>query len=99
MSFALPLRLARSRYLRFFALGLLLMAGAVVISKVHRKPRAWRVNEVPVAFWAWRNQTPDGGEVRAAIASTGARAIFLRAGQIDLASGKLSRIRAVNGPL
>ena len=65
----------------------------------HSRPRPWRPDEVPVAFWSWRNQTPSDTDVGAAIEQTKARAIFLRAGQIDYQNGKLNRIRPLNGPL
>jgi hypothetical protein len=52
-----------------------------------------------VAFWAWRNQSPSEADVRLAIDETKARAIFLRAGQIDIHDGNLRRIRAVIGVL
>lgn len=70
-----------------------------MISSFHRQPRAWLAAETPVAFWAWRNQTPGPADVREAIDKTKARTIFLRAGQIDLEDGKLRRIRPVTGPL
>jgi hypothetical protein len=79
-----------------------LMALAVAISSFHAfhsRPRPWRPDEVPVAFWSWRNQTPSDTDVGAAIEQTKARAIFLRAGQIDYQNGKLNRIRPLNGPL
>jgi hypothetical protein len=76
-----------------------LVAAALAISSYPRKPRAWPVAEVPIAFWAWRNQTPSEADLREAIEKTKARTIFLRAGQIDLQEGKLRRIRPVVGAL
>jgi hypothetical protein len=76
----------------------LLIATAVSLS-FHRKPRVWPAAATPVAFWAWRNQTPAEADVRAAIETTKARAIFLRAGQIDFEDGAPRRIRAVTGSL
>jgi len=81
----------------FAAFGL--MAVAVMISSWRRQPRPWRVEDVPIAFWCWRNQTPAPDDVRAAVDKTKARTIFLRAGQIDFRGGKLTRIRSVSGPL
>lgn len=75
------------------------MAVAFGISSFARKPRAWPVTEVPIVFWAWRNQTPTDADVREAINKVHARSIFLRAGQIDYQEGKLRRIRPVTGPL
>jgi hypothetical protein len=82
-----------------FCVSIGLMSIAAGIFSVLRKPRVWPAAEVPIAFWAWRNQTPTEVDVRAAIDKAHARAIFLRAGQIDYQSGKLSRIRPVSGPL
>ncbi|MDX6383325.1 MAG: hypothetical protein QOK48_898 [Blastocatellia bacterium] len=78
-------------------ISLALIAAAFAISSYPRKPRAWPVGEVPIAFWAWRNQTPAGTDVRQAIDQTKANTIFLRAGQIDLQDGTLRRIRPVVG--
>lgn len=60
-------------------------------------PRAWGVGEVPVAFWAWRAETPTEEEWARAVGETGARALFLRAGPIDYEGGRVGRIRAVGG--
>jgi len=80
-------------------LAIVLMAAAAVISTVYRKPRPWRADEVPVTFWAWRNQTPSEQDLFEAIEKARARAIFQRAGQIDYQNGKLVRIRPVSGQL
>ncbi len=47
---SLPVRLVTSKYTVFFCAGFLLMAAAVVISKVQRKPSAWRVKAVLLAM-------------------------------------------------
>jgi hypothetical protein len=60
-------------------------------------PRVWSPGEVPVAFWSWRAEAPTDEEVARAFGETGARALFLRAGQLDYEAGRLSRIRAVGG--
>ena len=99
MSLALPVNLPSSRNAQMLFAAFSLMAVAVMLNGFHRKPRAWRAGEVPVAFWSWRNQTPSDADVREAIEKVGARTIFLRAGQIDLQDGKLTRIRSVNGSL
>lgn len=62
-------------------------------------PRTWRPGELPVAFWAWQSRAPRQTDVDAAISQTGASALFLRAGQIDLEGGKPRRIRAVAGTM
>jgi uncharacterized protein DUF3142 len=99
MSLALPFRLRSSRNAQMLFAAFGLMAVAIMISSFHREPRPWRVDDVPIAFWCWRNQTPSPDDVRAAVERTKARTIFLRAGQIDFRDGQLSRIRSVNGPL
>lgn len=99
MSLALPFRRPSSRNAQMFFAAFGLMAVAVMISSWRRQPRPWRVEDVPIAFWCWRNQTPAPDDVRAAVDKTKARTIFLRAGQIDFRDGKLTRIRSVSGPL
>ena len=68
-----------------------------LVSIFYGKPRAWGVNEVPVAFWAWRTQAESDADLRAAIEKTKAQTIFLRAGQFDYQDGKLLRIRPLAG--
>ena len=60
-------------------------------------PRVWRVNELPVAFWAWQNEIPNRLEVQIAIQSLNTTAIFMRAGQIDYEKLKPRRIREPQG--
>lgn len=62
-----------------------------------RMPRAWAAPEVPIAFWAWRNEAPSEEEIEHAARRTRAQALFMRAGQIDYDGRTLSRIRAVTG--
>jgi hypothetical protein len=99
MSFTLPLKLSLSRNTLVVCGAIALMAAAATIANFRRKPRTWRIQEVPIAFWAWRNQSPTEKDVRAAIEATHARALFLRAGQIDYQDKKLRRIRAATGSL
>lgn len=63
----------------------------------HETPRAWAAHEVPVAFWAWRNEMPGEAEVERARREARAQTLFLRAGQFDIAAGKLARIRRAEG--
>src|SRR6476660_4023595 len=92
-----PFHWPGSRNTSVVCLSIVLIAAAFAISSYPRKPRAWPIAEVPVAFWDCRNQTPAGSDVRQAIDLTKAHAIFLRAGQIDLQDGTLRRIRPVVG--
>ena len=55
------------------------------------------MEEVPVAFWAWRTQSPDKLDIQTAVEKTRAQVLFLRAGQIDYQDGKLRRIRPLTG--
>lgn len=64
-----------------------------------RAPRVWGPGEVPVAFWSWRGETPSQAEVERAAAETGARTLFLRAGQLDLKARRVERVRAVGGAM
>ena len=63
------------------------------------KPRPRAINEVPIAFWAWRINAPEEVDVDAAANATKAKTLFLRAGQIDFDNGELKRIQAVKGQL
>jgi hypothetical protein len=104
MLFSLPFRglFFRWRGLRnagFVYVSIALVAATLAISSYPRPPRVWPVAEVPIAFWAWRNQTPAAPDVRKAIEQTSAQTIFLRAGQIDWQAGELHRIRPVTGAL
>jgi len=99
MSFTFRFRLPLSRKTLLVCVAIALMAAAGTIANFRRKPRPWQIHEVPIAFWAWRNQSPTEKDVRAAIETTHARALFLRAGQIDYQDKKLRRIRAVTGSL
>lgn len=75
----------------------LVLASVSLFSFFHARPRVWAVDEVPVAFWAWRTQSPDQSDIRAAIDHSKAQVVFLRAGQIDIQDGKLRRIRPLTG--
>ncbi|HZB45865.1 MAG TPA: DUF3142 domain-containing protein [Pyrinomonadaceae bacterium] len=80
--------------------GLCLLVAASLASAAWRwasAPRAWAAGEVPVAFWSWRTEAPTEEDVRRASRETGAGALFLRAGQFDLAEGRVTRVRAVEG--
>ena len=67
MSLALPNRLVRSRNVQMICAASASMTAAILIHSWHRAPRPWAANEVPIAFWSWRNQTPAEPDVRAAI--------------------------------
>jgi hypothetical protein len=71
---------------------LVLLAWNVVAGR-----RIWRSAEVPVAFWSWRLEIPSQNEVNEAVQQTGAKTLFLRAGQIDSEATKVRRIRAATG--
>lgn len=98
MRSALPFRLATSRTARV-GYAVLIVTLVSLVSIFQGKPRVWAVNEVPVAFWAWRTQSPDRSDIRAAIEKAHAQVLFLRAGQIDYHDGKLRRKRPLTGSL
>ena len=60
-------------------------------------PRAWKPEEVPVAYWSWRAEAPARDELESALRKTGARTLFMRAGQLDFTSGRVVRVRPVTG--
>lgn len=92
----------RRRLFRLLAASAALLAAAMLAAAGWRRgaaPRAWKPGEVPVAFWAWRAEAPSQAEVERAARETGARTLFLRAGQFDLKSWRVERVRAVEGSL
>jgi TolA-binding protein len=99
MSFARSFRFAQAKSAQQVSVVVVLLIASAALSSLHRKPRMWLAAETPVAFWAWRNQSPSETDVRRVIEKTKAVAIFLRAGQIDFQDGKLPRIRPVTGSL
>src|SRR6476619_597901 len=84
-------RLARIAY------AFVLLTSVSLVSIFHGKPRVWAVDEVPIAFWVWRTESPETTDIRAAVEKAHAQVLFLRAGQIDLQDGNLHRIRPLTG--
>jgi hypothetical protein len=80
-------------------LTLQLAALLIAVTEIASSQRIWAPQEVPVAFWSWRLETPSQIDLNEAIRQTAARTLFLRAGQIDYEGGKLARIRPVSGPI
>lgn len=54
-------------------------------------------DEIQIAFWSWRNEAPDGTEVRRVFEATNAKTLFLRAGQLEISGRTLNRIRPLRG--
>lgn len=76
-----------------------LLLALIVWNATASRPGIWAPDEVPVAFWSWRLETPSETDVNEAVRQTGTKTLFMRAGQIDYEAGKLSRIRAVSGSI
>lgn len=91
-----PFRLPTSRLARVIYASVILAAVSLVSIFIAR-PHVWAVNEVPVAFWAWRTQSPDTIDVDEAVETARAQVLFLRAGQFDYQDGKLRRVRPLAG--
>ncbi len=96
MRSAPPFRLPASRVARVVS-ATLVLSSVSLFFLFRAEPRVWAVDEVPVAFWAWRTQSPNEKDIRAGIEKAKAQVVFLRAGQIDIHDGKLSRIRPLTG--
>ena len=97
---AAPAALLRGRFaLRLLAAvgGVLAFAAVSAGWRLAHAPRVWKPEEVRVAFWSWRTQAPAQAEVERAARETGARTLFLRAGQMDAGAGGVARVRAVSG--
>jgi len=99
MSLSRPFRFPASRNVRAICAAAFLLLLTLAFLSFHHQPRIWAAEQTPLTFWAWRNQAPSEEEVRAVVQQSGARAIFLRAGQIDLQNGMPLRIRPVTGRL
>src|ERR1044072_1780677 len=89
-------RLPTSRWVRLVYAGVILTSVSL-ISVFIARPGVWAVDEVPVAFWAWRTQSPDAIDIQDAVEKANAQVLFLRAGQFDYQDGKLRRIRPLAG--
>ncbi|HET6978337.1 MAG TPA: DUF3142 domain-containing protein [Pyrinomonadaceae bacterium] len=76
-----------------------ILISVLLVSIFHAKPRVWDVNEVPIAFWAWRTESPSSSDIRTVVEKTRTEVLFLRAGQIDVQNGTLRRIRPLAGSL
>lgn len=88
-----------SRIFRFLSLATIAVTVSLAGSIFSLTSSEWKVEGVPIAFWAWRNEAPRQRDVTAAVDKARARTLFLRAGQIDWQDGEIKRIRPVNGPL
>ena len=84
---------------RFLSLATIAVTVSLAGSIFSLTSSEWKVEGVPIAFWAWRNEAPRQRDVTAAVDKARARTLFLRAGQIDWQDGEIKRIRPVNGPL
>src|ERR1044071_7352914 len=89
-------RLPTSRLARVVYASVILTCVSLVSIFIAR-PHVWAVGEVPVAFWAWRTQSPDAIDVEEAVEIANAQVLFLRAGQFDYQDGKLRRVRPLAG--
>ena len=97
---AAPAALLRGRFaLRLLAsaAGVLAFAALNAGWRWAHAPRVWKPEEVQVAFWSWRTETPSQADVERAARATGAHTLFLRAGQMDAVAGRVTRVRAVSG--
>lgn len=85
--------------IRVTSLALLVALAAFAWSAHALLSNATTPSHVPVAFWAWQAHTPSPAAVSRTVAATGARAIYLRAGQFDFDGERVTRIRAVAGAM
>jgi hypothetical protein len=80
-------------------IAVMLLVTLIVWNPTASRRHIWAPAETPVAFWSWRSETPSETDVNEAVRQTGAKTLFLRAGQIDCELRKLRRIRRVTGPI
>src|SRR4051794_34760966 len=71
----------------FLITALVVVVSGVVIANLANRPRRWKADEIPVAFWSWRTQVPTSAEVGAASRLVSATHLFLYAGQLDEDNG------------
>ena len=88
-----------SRIFRFLSLATIAATVSLAGSIFSLTSSEWKVEGVPIAFWAWRNEAPRQRDVTDAVDKARARTLFLRAGQIDWQDGEIKRIRPVHGHL
>src|SRR5262245_1160735 len=86
-----------TRLQRGILAGFLITIMVLVVWSATWAPRVWLPDEVPVAFWAWRLESPAQEDVNEAMKQTGVNVLFLRAGQIDYEKEKLNCIRRAGG--
>ena len=80
------------------ALGCALVVASIAFAwRREARPRTWAAGEVPVTFWAWRDELPAEAEVERAAREARARALFVRAGQLHAEGRKVVRVRAPRG--
>src|SRR5919206_3199369 len=91
-----PLQLRRGAARRMLAVACLVALALLTLAWRARNvaPRAWSPADVPVAFWAWRDEMPAEADVLRAGVEARARELFVRAGQFDVGRDGLRRIRA-----
>jgi hypothetical protein len=82
----------------------LVLAGVVFVAFAvsflePRKPRALAVGEVSRRILVMANARPESGGARESFAPTRAKTLFLRAGQFEVESDGVHRIRPVTGTL
>lgn len=66
---------------------------------VESSRRTWAAEEVPIAFWAWKNSAPSETEISDARRRSGVGDLFVWAGQLDLIDGEVVRDRQMRGYL
>ena len=95
-TFKLTKKLPTSRLARLVYASVILTSVSLASIFIAR-PHVWAVGEVPVAFWAWRTQSPDTTDIEEAVEIAKAQVLFMRAGQLDYHDGKLRRVRPLAG--
>ena len=89
-------RLPASR-ITYVVYALIVLTSVSLVSNFNEEPRTWAADEVPVAFWSWRIQSPSQADVLETVEKTSANRLFMRTGQIDYRDGRLIRIRPLSG--
>lgn len=87
------------RKLKLAALIAAIPVAVVIYAASGERYRKWSADEVPISFWAWKTALPSSEELRTTAEHAGTMVLFVRAGQMDLNDGEVTRTRPAKGTL
>ena len=87
------------RILKFSAAIALIPIALAVYATSGGGHRKWSADEVSISFWAWKTALPESVELSGVEDKAGTTKLFVRAGQMDLNDGEVTRTRPAKGTL